>query len=126
MSESNKYSQIFKNEVRDVPGKLNAENMDDYYAPDFTVINNGKELNYQQFKELHEHAFARFKSLDAHFDDIYEVDKRVSVRITFTQHLKTGESLDLHIAILAEFNDDDKICRMWQTMYPPQPEEDLH
>lgn len=123
MSDDNKYIEIFKNEVRDTPLKLDTSKMKDYFAADLIVINNGKELNFEQFKTLHDQAFARFNSLDANFDDIYAVGKRLSVRMTFTQHLKIGETHDLYIAILAEFNDDDKIHRMWQTMYPSQPEE---
>ena len=113
----NKYINLFKEEVKNVPGKLDPSCMHNYYCEDLQVINNGEQLDFKQFQELYEKAFVNLKSITTKFDDIYAVGNRLSVRVTFTQHLGNGGANDVHIAILAEYK-NDKIHRMWQTMYP--------
>lgn len=117
--DEKKNIKLVENMFSEMAEKMDAKKIDQFYSPDFIMVSNDTTMNFKQFKEYHENAFRKRRSLSVKkpFDDIFAKDQKVVGRTKITLEALNGKKDTFDVMFIALI-EDHKIKRLWEVTYP--------
>lgn len=92
----------------------------EFYAPSFVMESNGVRQDFAAFTASHERVYATeiAYSVDYDEDAWVEGEGRVAGRLWITSARPGEEPNRFEVVLIATFDDDGRITRIWETTWP--------
>lgn len=99
--------------------KKNASVIPNYYHPDFLMIANEKQMNYEDNLKFHQDIYKTPIQYKIEYDDqtVVEEKEKVAFRAFITTQRPHESPRKLELIVIAHYR-DGKIYRIWELTYP--------
>lgn len=97
--------------------RLDAEAVDELFTPEFVMISNDVEWDFQQFKDYHVESYKTRKAIEVSYGDLFCKENKVSARVTITLSDQDGGKKEFQVILIAHVL-NDRIHRLWEVTFP--------
>lgn len=97
--------------------RLDAEAIDELFTPEFIMVSNDVEWDFQTFKDYHIESYKTRKSIQVEYHDIFCSDDREAARVNIVLTDHSDASKEFMVMLIAQIT-DNRIHRLWELTFP--------